>query len=603
MLKHPARLLRAVGAVALMANAPVTYTPPPARLPGFAAQLAEHPAVTSPWGWRVINHDAAWEAIALAQPDNRQAARWDYAMSLIGQASSGFGDDLGGLATDALGVLDVMQADEPDLLLVPTYRLARGIALARVQRNAEALVMLTDPVLIANPEACLWRLMGQAAQGHAREAMSEASCAVKAINQRKIPAARPFILAASQAAVAAGQSTQALSWLGNLPDGEAAANVMRGRAYMAMGKVGEGRLRLQRAHNTGDEAERNDADLALAEGLVPRGQMSPREALKMLDRIRFTWRGGKVEERALRLGYAIADRLHDRAASLSYGAALLRYFDNGAQAASLLVACQQQLLDALGDGSRMPLADAAGLFWDYRDLAPSGTQGDALLTLLARRLADARLYERAADLLAYQMDARAQDIEKGPVSARVAQLYILAGKPDRALAALRGSDQPVYPPDMLAARHKMEAIALYQMGQSGQALALLDDMPDTAALRGEMLWRRRDWQGLVARLGNISGASKAALSAVDQAVILRNAVALTMLGREADLAKLRSRYGAAFAATPAAAAFSLLTGPVDAMTGDGIARAMAAIPSASVAGEYEALLDTSPAPAPKIASK
>lgn len=84
------------------------------------------------------------------------------------------------------------------------------------------------------------------------------------------------------------------------------------------------------------------------------------------------------------------------------------------------------------------------------------------------------------------------------------------------------------------------------------------------------------------------------LSPAAQAVILRNAIALNMLGKETELVRLRARYGAAFAASSSAAAFSLLTGPIEEMTGTSIARAMAAIPSVSVAGEYEAMLDAKP---------
>jgi hypothetical protein len=292
--------------------------------------------------------------------------------------------------------------------------------------------------------------------------------------------------------------------------------------------------------------------------------------------------------------------VHDGAAALSYGATLLRYAKAPKDAAAMLAACQAQLVTALADDSKMPLADAVGLFWNYRDLAPSGAQGDALLMQLAKRLADARLYERSADLLAYQMNSRALDVEKGPVSERAARYYILAGKPDRAIRTLRASDQPMYPPEMLAARRRVEAVAYFQLGRVSEALAILDDMPDMASLRSEMLWRRRDWQGLVARLGGFSQGK--ALSPVDQAVILRQAVALSMTGKGADLAKLRARYGAAFAASSSAAAFNLLTGPVDAMTSEGIARAMAAIPSASVAGEYEEMLDAKPVEDQKLAS-
>lgn len=570
-----------------MSTAPV----PHARLPGFAIELAERPAITGPEGWEKISRDEAWEALALAQSATRQAARWAYAVSLIGNSESG-SENIAGFASEAIGVLDTMQDDDPDLLLAPSFRLARGLVLARLGRADDALAMLVDPGLTANPEACLWRMVAYHTAERASDALNEMHCAVKAINQRPLRLARPFILVAAQAALAHGQAGRANGWLKSLPQDDSHAELLRGQALLALGKDWDARIHLHHARDNGPPDVRADAEMTLIEAQTPRLRMAPRDALRALDRLRFIWRGDDVELRALHLGYRLAQQLHDSAATLSYGALLLRYFGGETDAPAVLATCQQQLLETLKSDSHMPLDKAAGLFWDYRDLAPSGTQGDAMLLMLANRLADARLFERAADLLSYQMMARAQDIEKGPVSERVAQFYILAGKPDKALVALRNSDQPNYPEAMLVARHRMEAVALYQIGKVDQAMAILDDMPDMAALRGEMLWRRRDWQGLVARLGSLPQGKT--LNAVDQAIILRNAVALNMLGREEELAKLRARYGAAFARAPSNAAFALLTGPVDAMSSDSIARAMVAIPSVSVAGPYEVMLDAKP---------
>ena len=559
-------------------------SPPPPALPGFAAQLAQLPEIDGPSGWHVIPHDEAWEAIALAQPFTRQPARWAYAVSLIGQ----------GDATAALGVLDVMAQDDPDLPLVSAFRLARGTALAGANRSAEALAMLTDPMLAANPEACLWRMVAHEQAGRFDAALAEMRCAVHAINQRRLAKAKPFILAAVRSAITQQQYARALQWLRQFPDRDGTANLLRGKALVGSGDITQGRLRLERARIDASPREMAEAELELVAALVPRKQMPIAQALATLDRIGFTWRGDAIEERALHLGYALALAAKDSRRVLATGGILIRYFDLGADAPAILATCQQQLIAVLSRDSRLALADAAGLFWDNRDLAPPGQQGDMLLLMLVDRLIDARLYERAADLLSYQMRERARDIEKGPVSERVARLYILAGKPEKAILALRESDQPAYPAPMLDARHRVEAVALYQLGRADQALALLDDVPDTERLRSEMLWRRRDWQGLVGRLGTAPPPRE--LGAVEQAVILRQAVALAMLGREPELSALRARYGAAFARLPSGPAFALLTGPVDAMTSDSIARAMAAIPAISVAGDYEPLLDARPTP-------
>ncbi|RXR28743.1 hypothetical protein [Sphingobium fluviale] len=574
--------------------APVVFASPApviplssARLPGFAAELANRPLPRGPELWAGPSPESALEQLAVAHNSERQAARWDYALGQIGARR----------ASEALGALDTMLADDADMALVPGYRLARGVALAMLTRPAEALTMLTDPMLARNPEACLWRLLAQVQAQRAGPAMAELKCAIPAVNARRLESAGTFIRAAAWAAIRTNNAGSALDWLAQLPDNDGAANILRGEALIALGNLPEGRLRLDRVRQGGGPEHRIEAELALVEALVARHQMPVPEALKRTERILFLWRGGDVEQRAFTLGYDLAEQKRDAVAALRFGGMLLRYGAPGARAGEILAACQQRMFTILDPASKLKLEDAAGLFWDNRDLAPTGPRGDRMLDLLAGRLAGAGLYERAADLLSYQMRARAKDVEKGPVSAQVARLYLLGGLPGKAILALRESEQPAYPPAILAARRHAQAVALYQLGRVGEALALTEDQPEMAGLRAEMLWRRRDWRALAAAEGAVP--AKGALSAVDQALILRRAVALAMLGDERGVAALRGRHGAAFARLPSGPAFALLTGPASAMTSDGITRAMAAIPVVSVAGEDDALLDAlPPTPAP-----
>ena len=85
-----------------------------------------------------------------------------------------------------------------------------------------------------------------------------------------------------------------------------------------------------------------------------------------------------------------------------------------------------------------------------------------------------------------------------------------------------------------------------------------------------------------------------ALTDVAQARILRLAVALAMLGREGELARLRAQYGAAFATLPTAPAFAALTAAVGAVDPATVSAAMAAIPSSSLAGGIADLIDAAP---------
>ncbi|OAN54815.1 hypothetical protein [Sphingobium sp. TCM1] len=573
-----------LGSTALLLGAdlppPARPSLPAARLPGFAAQLAQQPAITDGAGWRIVQQDGAWRSLATARAADRQQVRWDYARSLIGQERG----------AEALGVLDVMRQDDPDLAMVDAWRLARGAALIQLGRFEDASTMLSGATLADNAEACLWRMRALALDGLAEQALGQMRCAAPALAG---PRRKLFALAAARAAVEAGRPADALRWLMGVPDRDPAANLYRGRAELALGRPDQARLRFARVEQSGGMALRMDARLSEIEAEVANGALDHTGALKRLAALRYAWRGDAIEERALRLSYRLSADRGDLRGALSAGATLFRYFDGAKQGADFLPGLQAKLADALDPARKLPLEQAAGLYWDYRDLSPSGAGGDLLVSRLAERLQAAGIYGRAADLLDYQLFHRAGDLARGPLSARVAGLHILAGRPDRALDLLKRSADPSFPDAMVHARKRVEAVALARIGRVPEALAVLQDVPGASALRAEILWQQRDWRGLADETADaLPGAGS--FGDIDQTLVLRHAIALAMLGREDALTTLRSRYRASFVGLRTAAVFDLLTGAPGSADGDTLARAMAAMPGASPAGDMATLLDHAP---------
>ncbi|MFM9977361.1 MAG: hypothetical protein ACKVOP_04860 [Sphingomonadaceae bacterium] len=551
------------------------------RLTPFAPQLSDRPVIAAPVDWRRHGKGGGWPALMTSTPATRQAARWAYANHQIARRR----------APEALGALQVMGQDEPDLALVPAYQLALGAAYAMLDRSEAAVAALSDAALRDNSEACVWRMMALA---HARmnpEALGQIRCALPALNARTVTQRAPFLLSAARAAGDQGRHALVLQLVAVLPKEDAAANLLRGRAEIALGRRPQGQFLLTKAGKKGTLEQRLDAELSVIEDAARNGPLSP-EATARLRQIRFIWRRGDLELRALRLSYAEAQRAHDPRATLDAGATLFRYFGGGPDRLTLVAELRATLAATLAPGNPMPLDQVAGLYWDYRDLTPAGADGDLLVTQLADRLQAAGLYERAAELLDHQLHTRMRDIAQGPLSARVATLFILAGKPKRALAAIRDTEGNTYPDDMRFARHRVEAVALDQLGRANEALAVLQDVPDGELIRGELHWRRQDWKALAET--TLPAAGRTAMSDVVQARVLRVAIALAMLGRESDLAALRAQYRPAFAKLPAAPAFDALTAPVEAVDPATISAAMAAIPSASPAGAIGDLIDAAP---------
>jgi hypothetical protein len=564
---------------------PISESPHRRLLPGFAAALAQLPVPAGPAAWTVIPDAAAWAQLATAAPDGRQPARWRYARSLIG----------GGRGTEALGVLDVMRQDDSDLGLTDAWQLAHGIALAQSGHYEDARGALDAPGLAGNSEACAWRLRALAGQARAAVAIDQMPCALPALNARPVPVRRPFLLAAAGAAVAAGNPVAALGWLAVLPDNDGAANLLRARAEIARGNAAAGALRFKRVAGFGTAAQQIDANVALAElGAGPDGAAAP-ATLPMLDHVALTWRGDAIEQRVLQLSYRTGIATHDSHRALVSGAALFRYFQLGPDLVPLVTQLQALLAAGLAPGNALPIEQAAGLYWDYRDLAPVGAEGDFLVNQLADRLGERGLYGRAGELLHHQLIERTRDIAQGPLSVKVATLDILAGYPDRAVAAIRETDAPAYPDTMIWDRHRVEAIALVKLGRVNEALAALQDVPDAALVRAEIFWKRRDWAALEHETPPPPPAA-GRLGTPEQALVLRHAIALAMQGHEDALVRLRMRYSAAFVGLPTAPMFDLLTRSVDTVDANALAQAMLAIPTVVPVDRIADMLDAPAAP-------
>lgn len=552
----------------------------PAALPPFAAELAQMPTITDSRAWPELTEEAAWDALVHARPETRQLARWRYAGSLIRR----------GMGAEALGVLETMESDDADLALVAPFQLATGAALVMIGHDRDAVEALSLPELEGNAEACAWRMRALAGTGDAAAAARQINCAVPAINGRPPIERKPFTLAAARGAIAIGQGQPALAWLKLFGDQDPQANLLRGKALLASGDPAAGLFRLSRAELSGTPAVQAEAKLAHIDGDLKLHRIAPADGIKQLEALRYGWRGDAVEQGALRLEYQLALAENNHRAALRSAATLFRYYRPEGDSAAMLKQIQAWLGEMLAPDSGTPLPEAAGLYWDYKELAPAGAEGDALAVRLAERLEAAGLYPRAAELLQYQLLQRREDVAQGPLSVKVATLFILSGDPAKALDTIHATEQASYPDAMRFDRKRIEAVALYKLGREAAAMAALDGIPGGAGVRSEIHWRTHNWGSFITE-NEATLPSPGALSPPAQAIVLRQAVALAMLNQEAKLQALRARYGAAFKALPSAQAFDLLTQPAKQIDPARISAAMSAIPEASPTGAIGDLLD------------
>jgi hypothetical protein len=530
--------------------------------------------------WTSIPTDVAWAEVKKATPAGKPRAYWRFAIALIQ-------NDMG---QEAYGVLDLLSRAYPEAAANPNYAMARGQALVLMQRYPEALTVLDEPSLVHDSLSCLWRIRAVAYMSSAPDLSDQYACASTAFKGLSGQARIPFAVAMARHAYLKGHYPLGLAWVHQTPVKNHEVQLVKARLLIASGRMKEAQQALRDVQDLGNERTRAEVTLIKLQQAATDGTQPPDQILKALDDLRYAWRDHDVELRALMFGYQLARKHNYRNRALSMGATLLRNFPEVNGRTELLADYRKILVSVLEPTRQLSLSQSVGLYWEYRDLAPDGAEGDALAILIARRLEASRLYARAAQLLQYQLDNRAKDLAKGPLSVRAAILNIRAGQFNYALNLIRNTEGPRYPADIANSRKQVAAVALAMLGKVPEAIATLEGVPDSAILIAEILWHNQQW-GELAKVQTNLLARGSGVTAGGRTLILRQAVALTIQGDVSSIKQLRERFQTLFAGTAEKQAFELLTTPVNEFNAEALRVAIENMPTSSPAGAFGDLLN------------
>lgn len=476
------------------------------------------------------------------------------------------------LAYEALGVLGAALAIDPGQETSPQFRLLRGAANAMVYRFGEAREDLDYSGLAADAGASLWRGYVAAQTEQWAQARRDLERGRAALFSQPAAVRVRMGLALARSALELGDLAASEQALGAV-QGESLDAAVRDEARLL-----EGRLAL--AHGDYEAAlEVFDAlaSESRAEAVVVQAKLqsirvrrqigqTPPDAVETLESLRFRWRGDALElETVATLGYVYADLGRWREALAVMQAASARYpraIHSRVLRQDLAALFERLFLE--GEADALAPIQALALFYEFRDLTPVGVRGDLMIRRLAQRLVSLDLLEQAANLLQHQVDNRLRGILKSQVALELASVYLLDGKPERALRALDSSRQPNLPPELAASRRIAEASALIGLERYDHAKELVERMqtPEAARIRAEAAWRQRDWPMAASALREVlppPPRGAASLEEDQRAIILRLAVVSVFAEDETATAALRRDFAGAMAASPDSEAFDVLT--------------------------------------------
>ena len=298
------------------------------------------------------------------------------------------------------------------------------------------------------------------------------------------------------------------------------------------------------------------------------GDMKREEATAALELLTTSWRGDAVESEALQLlgrMYAEDGRYRDafqvmRTALTAYPHSEMtrRIQDEAA------VAFEALFLGGKGDS--MPPIDALSLFYDFRDLTPVGRRGDEMIRKLADRLVSVDLLDQAAEVLQHQVDNRLQGAARAQVAVKLAVIYLMARKPDRAIQVLRTSRSADLPNELRNQRLLIEARAQSDVGRPELALEVIANMQgrEVDRLRADVLWKARRWRDAGEQIEKFYGErwrDFAPLTEAERADVMRAAIGYALAEDRIGMDRFRTKYTAKMAEGPDRRAFEVVTAP------------------------------------------
>jgi hypothetical protein len=478
-------------------------------------------------------------------------------------------------AAEALGLIDFIQSTDPGLQSDVQLQTMRSAASLQMGRYRDAANALAGAQFDNDRHAALWRGLAQAALENWDAASTNLERAAPVLAAYQPDIQIRVRLATAEAALAVGRLEVADAAIQLLP--KHIAGKLAVQAALDRARLYAGERRRSRANRLFAEVQLSGYDDLSAQALYYRissdlsaGVLKPDKAINALERLRFRWRGDLLELKTLRKLASIyfqQKRWRDGLLTLRIATQNFPNEDWSMQAQDDMRTAFVNLF-LKGQADAMPPVEALGLFYDFIDLTPIGSDGDEMIRHMADRLVKVDLLGPAADLLNWQITKRLDGVARAQVATRLAMVQLMDHKPQAVLDTLRSTEISTMPDEVAHQRLLMEARAMAELKEWNQALDLIavDQQPDTVKLRAEICWQSGNWPLAAQKTEELLGdrwQNGPALSDEERQLVMRAAVAYSMANDETSLDRLRQHFTARMANTPDANAFAVVTQRID----------------------------------------
>ncbi len=476
---------------------------------------------------------------------------------------------------EAKGVLDVALSDDRPAVEDVSADVLRAIVEVMMNRPDDALKDLANPAVGDQHDAPLWRALAYAGEGKWAQARDGFKTVEATIATLPIELQRVALEDEMRAAIEVGDFATAADQLNDLEtiglprELQPEISVLIGRLSEGMGHSEDALSAYRTAADSWDRpaaAQGRLREVALRYSL---GDVSRGDVVSELETLTTIWRGDQTEIEALQL----LARLYTQEGRYRNSFKVMRSAMAAHPNSDMTRRIQEEAaatfnsLFLTGKGDAMPAIDALALFYDFRELTPIGRRGDEMIRRLADRLVSVDLLDQAADLLQYQVNRRLQGAARAQIATRLAIIYLMNRKPDRALAALRATGAGDLASELRNQRLLLEARALSDLGRHDLALEVIANIEgrEVIRLRSDILWAARHWRQSAEQIELYYGErwkEWQPLNEVERADLLRAAIGYALGEDTLGLSRFREKFAAKMAKTPDARAFEIVSAPL-----------------------------------------
>jgi len=502
-----------------------------------------------------------------APPAKRRSARLNLARFYLARD----------LAAEAKAVLDNALADQrgnDDI----TGSILKAVANVMLDRPDDALKELSNPAVGNQQDAPIWRAVAYARQGkwaEARDSFRNVDAAIGALPIELQRIAMKEVLRASIAVrdfTSAARVVNDFETLGVPPELEATLAVLTGRLNEGLGRSEDALANYRAAAASSDRRAAAQGRLREIVLQFAAGDMPRKDVVHDVETLTTIWRGDETELEGLKLLAHLytEDGLYREAFHAMRTA--MRAHPNSVltrQIQDEAAVTFDNLFVAGGKSDAMPPVEALGLFYDYRDLTPIGRRGDEMIRRLADRLVGVDLLDQAAELLQHQVDHRLQGAARAQVATRLATIYLMNRKADRALATLQNTRVSDLSNELRDQRLLLESRATSDTGRHDLALELITNIQghEAVRLRADIMWAAKRWREAAEQIELLMGdrwQQFPPLNDAERTDILRAAIGYTLGEEPIGLTRLREKFTAKMADGPDRRAFDIVSAPIGA---------------------------------------